>query len=160
MRASGSTQAVRHFDSAGDTGTEANTIIGSRHIIVHGLGNGHGLDAFLMEALRITQRVVATDRNEAIDSEEVQVLENLRGDVVDLVRVLVAQVLGDDGARQVTRPGARRVEKRAAGPARLVDDVFGQNLNRVREGQAVIVESLSEQPLKGIISWISPLLSN
>lgn len=39
-------------------------------------------------------------------------------------------------------------------------DVFGQNLNRVKEGQAVVVESLNEKSVRGVISWISPLAAH
>jgi cobalt-zinc-cadmium efflux system membrane fusion protein len=39
-------------------------------------------------------------------------------------------------------------------------DVFGQNLNRVQQGQAVVVESLNEQPVSGTINWISPLAAH
>ncbi|MGI9321911.1 MAG: efflux RND transporter periplasmic adaptor subunit [Thiogranum sp.] len=39
-------------------------------------------------------------------------------------------------------------------------DVFGQNLNRVQQGQTVVVESLNEQPVSGTISWISPLAAH
>jgi len=39
-------------------------------------------------------------------------------------------------------------------------NVFGQNLNRVQQGQTVVVESLNEQPVSGTISWISPLAAH
>jgi cobalt-zinc-cadmium efflux system membrane fusion protein len=39
-------------------------------------------------------------------------------------------------------------------------DVFGQNLNRVQQGQTVVVESLNAQPVRGTISWISPLAAH
>lgn len=39
-------------------------------------------------------------------------------------------------------------------------DVFGQNLNRVKQGQPVTVEALGEQPVQGTIGWISPLAAH
>ena len=39
-------------------------------------------------------------------------------------------------------------------------DVFGQGLNRVQQGQHVVVESLNTQPVVGSISWISPLAAH
>ncbi len=39
-------------------------------------------------------------------------------------------------------------------------DVFGQNLNRVQQGQTVVVETLNAQPVRGTISWISPLAAH
>lgn len=39
-------------------------------------------------------------------------------------------------------------------------DVFGQNLNRVSQGQPVAVETLDNRPVQGTISWISPLAAH
>ena len=39
-------------------------------------------------------------------------------------------------------------------------DIFGENLNRVQQGQTVVVNPLNQQPLSGTISWISPMASH
>ncbi len=39
-------------------------------------------------------------------------------------------------------------------------DIFGQNLNRVEQGQTVMVTPLDQPPISGTISWISPLASH
>jgi cobalt-zinc-cadmium efflux system membrane fusion protein len=39
-------------------------------------------------------------------------------------------------------------------------DVFGQNLNRVKPGQAVTVTAANQQPVTGMIDWISPLAAH
>ena len=46
----------------------------------------------LYSRVRIAERIVTTDWNEAVDSEGVEVLQNLRRNVVDLVCILVPEM--------------------------------------------------------------------
>ena len=53
------------------------------------------LNALLVEAHAIAERVIAADGDQIVDAQEIQVLEHLGGQVVDLVLVLIPQVFRD-----------------------------------------------------------------
>ncbi len=79
-----------------------------------------------MQTLRVAQCVIAADRDDVVDAEEFQVLQNLGRQVVDLVRVRLRQMSRNDGLGQVAGAGARSVEKGAAGSARPVHHLLGE----------------------------------
>ena len=54
----------------------------------------------LMQMGAIAQRVVTADRDQAVDAEEVEVLQHLVGNVVDVVLILVLQMRRHDFFRQ------------------------------------------------------------
>ena len=113
----------------GDAGAEADAVIGARNIIVHCLRYSDDFHAFFVQTLRITQRVIATNRNQCIDTEELEVGENLLSNVVDFVSIGVSHMRRDRCARQVTRSRARCMEKSATEPATPVHFLFGQLLH-------------------------------
>ncbi len=48
MRTGRGTQGIGHLYGTGDARAETNAVISSRNVIVHGLGNGHNLDALFV----------------------------------------------------------------------------------------------------------------
>ena len=92
VRAGRGAQAVGHLDGARDAGAEADAVVGAGHVVVHRLGNGDDLDAFLVQAHAVAERVVAADRDEVVDAQPFEVLQHLRRQVVALGVVLVLQV--------------------------------------------------------------------
>jgi hypothetical protein len=88
---------VCELDRAGDTRAEANAVVRAGYVVVHGLGDRYDLDTLLVEACCITQRVVPADGDQKIDPEKLEMLEDLRREVVDLVGVLVLHAHWDDG---------------------------------------------------------------
>ena len=87
-----------------------------------------------MKMRAVAERVVTADRNQAIDAEEVEVLQHLVGDVVDVVLILVLQMRRHEFFGQGARSCSRAVQERAAGAACLVHQVFGQK----PDGRAVV----------------------
>ena len=87
VRTSYRPQAVRHLDGPGNAGAETNTVICSRDIIVHCLGNADDLDPLFVKMDCIAERVITANRDHIVDPEPFQVLDHLRGQVIDLFRV-------------------------------------------------------------------------
>ena len=81
-----------HLDGARDAGAEPDAVVGARDIVVHGLWNRDYWNAALMEMRPVAQCVVTADRDQAVDAQEVEVLQHLVGDVVDVVLILVLQM--------------------------------------------------------------------
>ncbi len=82
VRAGDGAQAVGQLDGAGDAGAEADAVIGAGHIVIHRLGDGDDLDALLVQAHAVAQRIIAADGDQVIDAQEIQVLEHLGGQIV------------------------------------------------------------------------------
>ena len=120
---------MRQLDRSRDARAEADAVIGAVHVVVHRLRNRDDVDAFVVQPLAITQRVVAPDRNQRIDTDLLQILEHVLGDVVDLVLVCIAEMRRHAVERQVARSRARRVQERAARASRAIDDRLGQLLD-------------------------------
>ena len=121
-------QPVGQFDRPGDAGREADAIVGARDVIVHGLRDGDHLDPLFVQPLTVTERIVATDRDEEVQTEEVDVFQYLWRDVVDRLLVNVLQVGRDVGDRQVARTGSRGMQKSTARASCAVDNFLGQFL--------------------------------
>jgi hypothetical protein len=136
---------VCQLDGPGDTGAESDAIVRARNIVVHGLGNTHDLDALFVKPLGVTERIVSTDRYEAIDPEKLQVLENIGCDVVDLLGVIVLKMLRQNALGKMTGTRSRRMNKSPSGPARAIDDLLGQDLNAVAV-VGVLVSDQVDQP--------------
>ena len=96
-------QPMGQLNGSGHAGAEADAVVGARDVVVHGLGNGHHLHPFPVEVVRIRQGVVTPDGDEVVHTQEVQVLQDVRREVVGLVLVLVLQVFRHKGLRQMAR---------------------------------------------------------
>ena len=77
-----SPQPVGHLDGAGDAGAESDAVVGSRDVVVHGLRNCHDFHAFLVQAHAVAQGVIAADRDQVLDAEPLQVLQNFGRQIV------------------------------------------------------------------------------
>ena len=75
---------MRQLDRARDAGAEANAVISSVDVVVHRLRNGDDAYPFVMQSLAVTQGVVSPDRDQHVDSDVLEVFEDVFGDVVDL----------------------------------------------------------------------------
>ena len=87
------------------TGAKADTVIRTWHIVVHGFRNGNNLHTFMMQTLRIAQRIVTTNGNEAVNPKKRQVVDDLRRDIVDVVLIALPEMCGDSTFGKMT--GAR-----------------------------------------------------
>ena len=92
VRAGRGAQAVGHLDRPRHARAEPDAVVGPRHVVVHRLGDRDDLDALLVQADPVAERVVAADRDDVVDAEVLEVLEHLAGQVVDLVAVLVLEM--------------------------------------------------------------------
>ena len=82
VRAGGGAQAVRQLDGAGDAGAEADAVIRAGHVVIHGLGDGDHLETLVVQAHTQAERVIAADRDQVINAQEIQVLDHFRDQVV------------------------------------------------------------------------------
>src|SRR5690606_19001118 len=137
----GGAQPVGQLDGAGHARAEPDAVVGAGDVVVHGLRDRDDADALGVQALGVAQGVVSADRDEDVDPEVLEVLEDGGGHVVDLVHVAVPEVGRDGGAGEPARVGPGGVEEGAAGPARTVHDVFGQDL----DGVAVVRGGVGDQ---------------
>ena len=126
VRAGRRAQRVGQRDGARDAGAEADAVVGARHVVVHGFGNAHHLEALFGQMHAVAQRVVAADGDQVIDAQPLQVLEHLRGHVVDFVGVFLFQVRRHFRCFHRAGAGARGVQERAARAPGPVDDLFAQ----------------------------------
>ncbi len=140
MRSGRGPQVVGHGDGAGDAGAEPDAVVGARHVVVHGLGNGDHLEAFLVKAHAVAQRVIAADGNQEVDPQPGQILQHLGRQVVFFFFVCGLQVGRDIFLLHLPGIGARAVQESSAGAAGAVDQLFGQGLNVV----AVVVVLLAD----------------
>ena len=107
------------LDGAGDAGGEADAVVGARDVVVHRLGDGDDRHPLVVQAHAVGQRVVAADRDQVVDAEQLEVLEHLGREVVRRRRRSVrAGGGGTLRARHVRGPGAGGVQEGAAGAAR------------------------------------------
>ena len=127
VRTGRSPELVSELDGPGHASAEPDAVVRPRNIVVHRLGNRDHRYASLVQLRSIAERIVAADRNQIVDAEEVEIGEYLIGDVVDFVLILVSEVGGHQRLGQVTRARSGAVQERAPGPPRPVDDVFGQD---------------------------------
>jgi len=140
-------QGVGQADRPGDAGAEPKAVVGAGDIVVHGLGDGDDLDALLVKGDGVAQRVIAPYGDEIIDPQAFDILQDLLGEVVGLVLVLVAQMGRHIDVGNMARPGAGGVEEGAAGAADFVDDFFCQDLAAFRFiGQFVPVDLDQPRP--------------
>jgi hypothetical protein len=112
---------VRKLDGACNAGTEADAVIGSVDVVVHRLRDRDDVHPFVMQPLAVAECVVASDRDQHIDSDVLEVLEHILRDVVD--RLVVAREMRWQARfRQMTWPRPRGMEKsptRATGAIHL-----------------------------------------
>ncbi len=106
VRARRSAQAVRHLDRPRHAGRESDAVVGPRDVVVHRLGDRDDLEALFVQPHAVAQRVVATDRDQVVDAQEVQIGEHLGSQVVDLLGVAVLEVLRNVCPRHLAGMGA------------------------------------------------------
>ena len=104
MRSGDRPQIVGQFDRACDASAEADAVVRARYVVVHRLGNRENLDPFLVQSLSIAQRIVTPDRNQVVDVQKLEILQDGRSYVIDVIRVLFLQMRRDDTSREVTWP--------------------------------------------------------
>ena len=126
MGAGGSAEAVNHLNCACNAGAEADTVVGARDVVVHGLGDADNFESFFVETNAVAQGVIAADGNQRVNTEPGKVLEYFRSEVVFLRGEFVFQVCGDTGLNDAAGIGAGGMEKGAAGAAGAVDSLFIQ----------------------------------
>ena len=132
MRTGRRPQRVRQLDGARHARPEADAVVRAGHVVVHRLGNGNDLDPFLVEPVAVAERIVPADRNQVVQPQEFDVLEDVWRDVVDVIGVAVGQMRRNHGLGQVARAGAGRMQERASGPSRTVHHLLGQDLVALR----------------------------
>jgi hypothetical protein len=114
--------AVDRLLGAGDGGREADAVLGALDVVIHGLRDRHQRDALIDQDLRVRQRVVATDRDQDVHAEVSQVVEDPRGQVVEIVTDRVAGALRlvhprrQPGRAHLAGVGSRGVQDGATGP--------------------------------------------
>ena len=126
MRAGAGAQLVNELHAAGDRGAKADAVVRPVYVVVHRLGDGHDWEAFAVQALAKAERVIAADGDQAVDAQELKVLEHVRrkvaqalvGDVgLGVLRIAqeTGNVLGLDlggiGAAGVQECAARAVDR-------------------------------------------------
>ena len=132
MGTSGSTQTVGELNGSRDASAEADAVIGTRDVVVHGFGNADNLEAFLIKTHGVTEGVIATDGDEVFDAQPVEIFQNFGREVLSVRGGCAFEVFRETGFADAAGVGARRMEKRAAGTAGAVDDFFGEELVAVR----------------------------
>lgn len=128
MRTCRRPETVRHLQDSGDTGAESDAVVRARDIVVHRLRDGYDLEPFIVKPHRIAECVIPAYRDEVVDAEEGEVAEDLGSQIIDFIPILVPNVRRNIRFRHVAWPGARSMQKGAAGPADPIDDFFGQRL--------------------------------
>ena len=142
-------QLIGHGDRPGDAGAEPDAVLGAGHVVVHRLGDGDDLEALLEKADPIAQRVVAADRNQGVDAEEIEIRQHLLGQIIGLVGVAIAQMSRDLLPGHPRRVGARGVEKGAAETTHTLDQLLGQRHDAgavVRLGVADEIDQTGPSP--------------
>src|SRR5437899_1172807 len=74
--ARGRAQAIERVGDDRDRGIEADAEVRLREVVVHGLRHADDRDALLVEPLRHAQRVVAADRDERVEAEPADAVED------------------------------------------------------------------------------------
>ena len=114
-------QPVRELDRARDAGTEADAVIAAVHVVVHRLRDGDDVYPFIVQAFAVAERVVASDRDQYVDSDVLEVQEHVLRDVVDRL-VVAGEMRRHARAWQVAWPRSRGVEESAARAAGAIHD--------------------------------------
>src|SRR4029079_297376 len=119
---------MRELDSSSATGAEADAVIGAVHVVVHCFRTRDDVQSLIVKTLAVTERVVSSDRNQNIDTDVLEILENILGDVID--RLIVSIQMRRNSAKwQVTRPGSRCVEERSTGSTCAIYNRLGKIRN-------------------------------
>src|ERR1019366_3324870 len=126
VRAGGGPQAIGHLDRTGNTSAKPDAVIGPWNIVVHGFGNSDGAHAFLVQAYRVAERIVAPDWNQEVDAEPIEIFQHFWSQVVFLGAVRFLQMRGNRGLLYLTGVGARTVQEGPTGAAGPVDDFLRQ----------------------------------
>src|ERR1700687_4539414 len=95
------------LDRARYAGTEADAVVGAVDVVVHRLRDADDVHPFVVQAFAVAERVVASDGNENVDSDVLEVPEHVLRYVVDRVAV-AGEMRRYASARQMARPRSRR----------------------------------------------------
>src|SRR5581483_4350438 len=128
VRSRGGAKIVGHLDGSRDAGAEADTVVGSRDVVVHGLRNGDDFHAFLVQAHGVAQGVVAADGDEVLDAEVFQIFEHFGSQIILVSAESFTQMGWHAGFADPSRVGARTVEESTTGAAGAIHRLFGEHL--------------------------------
>ena len=78
MRADGGQLAVDGVGGAGDGGRKADAILGAVDVVIHGLGHCNDLHPQLVQAVGEAEGVIASDGDQRVDTQALQIGQNLR----------------------------------------------------------------------------------
>ena len=113
--------AVDGLLRARDRRREADAVLGPLDVVVHRLGDGHQWHAGADQDLRVRQRVIAPDRDQHVDAERFEIVEDARRQVVDPIvgrepsPLLLGHPLRHSGGRHPARVGPGGVQDRPTG---------------------------------------------
>src|SRR5215831_1613520 len=99
--------------------------------------------ALVVQSFPVAQGVVAADRDQHVDPEMLEVLEDILRDVVDRL-VVPGEMRGQAFFRQVTRADAGGVEKGAAGAPDRANDRLAQRLDVVAVVRLIVAHVVDE----------------
>ena len=129
VRAGNGAQAVGQGDGAGNTGAEADAIIGARHIVIHRFWDGNDLEALLVKANAVAERVIPADGYQVINPQEIQIFDHFGGQIVALgIVTYPSNVSGHFPFAHFAWFRARGMQEGASRTPGFVDNFLGQNL--------------------------------
>jgi hypothetical protein len=134
-------QGIDEFHAAADRGAEADAEVGAVDVVVHGLGAGHDVHAFPVQARGVGQGVVAADGHQRPDPQLVQRGHHVIGAVDPVAGPGIEvrlQGLGQIPGQDLAGIGARGMKDRAAGPVDAVNRVAVQHDGMVPKGLLVL----------------------
>ncbi len=116
------TQLADELDAAGDGRAEADAIVRAVNVIVHRLGDCHHRETLAVQPLAVTERVVATDGDQPVDLQVLQVFQHVGREVagrivgrLGLGVLWVLQEVGHGVGLHLAGIGTAGVKHRAAG---------------------------------------------
>jgi hypothetical protein len=112
-----SANAVGQLNGAGNAGAESDAVIGTGDVVVHGLGNGHHVDAFLVQTHAVAERVIAADGDHVVHAKPFEIFEDFGSEIVFSAAYCDLRCSGT--LDLLVRPGLVREEWRKVPPVRL-----------------------------------------
>src|SRR3990172_35760 len=115
---------MNYAHAAGDRRREPDAILGAVDIVIHGFGDRHDRDAFVVQTQRIRKRIISADRNYCIQTQFVDDLQYVGRKILDLAVPLTTRQKGRDVfLAHLPRIGPRSVQYGAAGAINRPDRV-------------------------------------
>src|SRR5208337_4980072 len=98
--ACGGTDTANKFSCPVNRGLEAETVLGTRNVVIHGFRDAPDGHALRRQDRSETLRVVVTDDDQAIELQKAYILQNFGGQIDSLFRLASFTIRGEMG-RQV-----------------------------------------------------------